>query len=231
MSKATLMLALAAVLCGCPGLQRRAETCMDYQGKPYDESEASRWSAMDWARSGDYETWDKGNLCAGQAYYRGALVLEPNNNYALVGLGNAYLLEARRILFKKTRRDGRPDPDEKSRRAAAKLLDRGIQRANQVLERDATNGPALLLLAAAHEAQDKFEQAYQYIDKVERGKVIPEKQYSAFYAWKGYLLKQLGRNEEAEAALKKAYAIDDDPRRSLYADRLLNPQDYESGAR
>jgi len=228
MSKRSVMLALGVFLCGCPGLQRRAETCMDYQGKPYDESEASRWSALDWARMGDFETWDNGNLCAGQAYYRGALVLEPNNNYALVGLGNAYLLEARRVLFKKTRRDGRPDPDEGSRRAASKLLERATQRANQVLERDPTYGSALLLLAASYEAQDKFEQAYQYIDKVERGKVIPEKQISAFYAWKGYLLKQLGRSEEADAALKKAYAIDDDPRRSLYADRLLNPQDYEN---
>lgn len=232
--------AAALALAGCA--RHHVSTCMEYEGEPYDESEASRWSAMDWARAADERAWEdndapqtsQGNLCKAQTLYRGALVLEPTNPYAMIGLANGYLLEARYILFHDCGRsfgctniEGRPDPDQAAARAVTKLLSRAAERSEQVLVKNPTYAPALLTLAAVYEAQDDFQKAYDMVEKTEKSKVIPEKQYSAFYAWKGYLLMQLRRTEESEVALRKAYSIDDDPRRSRYADCLLNPDDYK----
>jgi hypothetical protein len=50
---------------------------------------------------------------------------------------------------------------------------------------------------------------------------------SAFYAWKGYLMKLLGQDDASRESLQKAWDADDNPRYAQYADCVLNPEDYK----
>jgi tetratricopeptide (TPR) repeat protein len=183
-------------------------------------------SATDIAKDADGFR-DAGAFERAYELYREALILEPTNAYAQTGIAVTYTLNGRKILYARIGADGKSAVSELEKKRAGKMFQRAIGRGNNALGTSPMYAPAHLTIAAALDGLGESEKALERLNLVEKNKIIPQNQTSAFYAWKGYLLKLLGQDDASKEALQKAWDADDNPRYAQYADCVLNPEDYK----
>jgi len=167
---------------------------------------------------------------AAEQLYRLALRNEATNMYVLNGLATNYLLQGHTKVFAGVGEDGKPVVEGTEKRLAHKHLHRAMHWASKALEVNPNYGPAHLTIAQVYACLEQYDEALQRLKKIEDGGMIPNLQNSGFYVWKGYTLLMRGNRQLAMVALRKAMEIDDMPQASRLADRMANPEDYETSS-